>query len=256
MTRFEGKTVIVTGAGSGIGRATARRFADEGARVLAVDVDADGLAGTLAGLDETKVFSRIADVSRLDEVEAAVQAAVDRFGALDVMVNNAGIGCDGTITAVSLEDYRKVMAVNVDGVFHGCRAAYPELKKTRGVIVNTSSISGLGGDGAMIGYDMSKGAVSQLTRALARDSGRDGVRVNAVAPTLVHTGLTEDMEDDKALMDAFAKAIPLGRGARPEEIASVIVFLASDDASFVHGLVMSVDGGLFASTGQPDFKDF
>ena len=108
----------------------------------------------------------------------------------------------------------------------------------------------------MIGYDMAKGAVSQLTRAMARDSGRDSVRVNAVAPTLVHTGLTADMEDDKALMDAFAKAIPLGRGAQPEEIASVIAFLASDDASFVHGLVMSVDGGLFASTGQPDFKDF
>ncbi|MFC7380066.1 SDR family NAD(P)-dependent oxidoreductase [Brevundimonas sp. GCM10030266] len=256
MNRFSGKTAIVTGAGSGIGRATARRFANEGANVVVADRDPDGLRGTVADLDGDRVLILEVDVSNQSEVEAMVQAAVERFGALNVLVNNAGVGCDGTVTDLSFDDYRKVMSINVDGVFYGCRAAYPELKKTKGCIVNTSSISGLGGDGAMIGYNMSKGAVSQLTRALARDSGRDGIRVNAVAPTLVHTGLTEDMEDDKALMEAFAKAIPLGRGAQPEEIASVIAFLASDDASFVHGLVMSVDGGLFASTGQPDFKDF
>ena len=256
MNRFAGKTVIVTGAGSGIGQATARRFAQEGANVMAADVEEDGLAETLKGVDASRVVTRVVDVSDQAQVEAMVKAATDRFGRLDVMVNNAGVGCDGTVTEMAMDDYRKVMAINVDGVLFGSRAAYPELKKTKGCIVNTSSISGLGGDGAMIGYNMAKGAVSQLTRAMARDSGRDGVRVNAVAPTLVHTGLTADMEDDKALMDAFAKAIPLGRGAQPEEIASVIAFLASDDASFVHGLVMSVDGGLFASTGQPDFKDF
>lgn len=256
MQRFENKTVIVTGAGSGIGQATARRFVSEGARVVAVDVDEQGLRETLRDLDDNRTLACVVDVSKLEAVEGVVRDAVARFGRLDVMVNNAGVGCDGAITDVSLDDYRKVMAINVDGVFNGCRAAYSELKKTKGSIVNTSSISGLGGDGAMIGYNMSKGAVSQLTRALARDSGRDGIRVNAVAPTLVHTGLTEDMEDDKGLMDAFAKAIPLGRGAQPEEIAAVVAFLASDDASFVHGLVMCVDGGLFASTGQPDFKDF
>ena len=256
MTRFKDKTVIVTGAGSGIGRATARRFVSEGANVLAADRDGEGLGETLQGLDEARVAARTVDVSQEAEVEAMVEAAVTRFGGLDVLVNNAGIGCDGTISDMTLSDYRAVMAINVDGVLFGCRAAYAELKKRRGCIVNTSSISGLGGDGAMIGYNMSKGAVSQLTRALARDSGRDGVRVNAVAPTLVHTGLTEDMEDDAALMKAFAEAIPLGRGAQPEEIASVIAFLASEDASFVHGLVMSVDGGLFASTGQPDFNAF
>lgn len=253
MARFAGKTVIVTGAGSGIGQATARRFASEGANVLAADQDADGLAETVADLDGSRVVTRIVDVTDQAQVEAMVKAAVERFGALDIIHNNAGVGCDGTVQTMTLEDYRKVMAVNVDGVLFGCRAAYPELKKTKGCIVNTASISGLGGDTEMLGYNISKGAVANLTRALARDSGKDGVRVNAVAPTLVHTGMTAEMEDNKPLMDAFAERIPLGRGAQPEEIAAVVAFLASDDASFVHGHVLSVDGGLAASTGQPDF---
>lgn len=256
MSRFSGKTVIVTGGGSGIGQAAVRRFAGEGANVLAADQNEDGLAETLSGLDTSRVITRIVDVSRQDEVEGMVQAAVDRFGALDVIHNNAGVGCDGTVQTMTLDDYRKVMAVNVDGVLYGCRAAYPHLKKSRGCIVNTASISGLGGDSEMLGYNISKGAVANLTRALARDSGKDGVRVNAVAPTLVHTGMTAEMEDDKALMQAFARLIPMGRGAQPEEIAAVVAFLASDDASFVHGHVLSVDGGLAASTGQPDFSAF
>lgn len=256
MARFAGKTVIVTGAGSGIGQATARRFASEGANVLAADQDEDGLAETLSGLDTSRVVARIVDVTDQAQVEAMVQAAVERFGALHIIHNNAGVACDGTVETMKLDDFRKVMAVNVDGVLFGCRAAYPELKKTKGCIVNTASISGLGGDTEMLGYNISKGAVANLTRALARDSGKDGVRVNAVAPTLVHTGMTAEMEDNKPLMDAFAERIPLGRGAQPEEIAAVVAFLASDDASFVHGHVLSVDGGLNASTGQPDFALF
>lgn len=252
MARFTGKTVIVTGAASGIGQAAVQRFTAEGANVLAADLNID----SMKDFDAENVVAHQVDVSQLDQVEAMVKAAVDQFGQLDVIVNNAGVLCEGTVTEVTLDDYRKVMNINVDGVFYGCRAAYPELKKTQGCIVNTSSISGLGGDGSMIGYNMSKGAVTQLTRSLARDSGRDGVRINAVAPTLVHTNLTAEMKKDKPLMDAFAKAIPLGRGAQPEEIAAVIAFLASDDASFVHGHVMPVDGGLDGSNGQPDSSEF
>lgn len=244
MNRFTKKTVVVTGGGSGIGAATARRFACEGANVLMADQDEDALTETLDGLDTSRVITHVIDVTNQKAVEAMVEAAVSRFGGLNVIVNNAGIGCEGTITEVDMDDYRAVMATNVDGVFYGCRAAIPELKKSRGCIVNTCSISGLAGDGGMVGYNTAKGAVANMTRALARDHGPDGIRVNAVAPSFVHTSLTAEFEKDEGLMQAFANAIPLGRGAQPEEIASVIAFLASDEASYIHGQTILVDGGM------------
>ncbi|AOB29930.1 3-oxoacyl-ACP reductase [Bordetella sp. H567] len=251
MNRFEGKVVVVTGAGSGIGAATAQRFAREGANVVLAGRTESKLRQAAQGLDGGRVLIHTADVSRLDEVEALVQAAVQRFGRLDVMVNNAGTAVEGTVTEASPNDWRTVIATDLDGVFHGCRAAMPELIKTRGCIVNVSSVSGLGGDWRMSFYNAAKGAVTNFTRALAMDHGRDGVRVNAVCPSLTRTEMTKDMYADKALMDKFAERIPLGRGAEPEEIAAVIAFLASDDAVFVTGVNLPVDGGLSASNGQP-----
>ena len=242
MARFAGKTVIVTGAGSGIGQATARRFASEGANVLAADQDADGLAETLKGLDTARVVTRIVDVSDQAQVEAMVEAAVERFGALHVIHNNAGVGCDGTVETMTLDDYRKVMAVNVDGVLFGCRAAYPELKKTRGCIVNTASISGIGGDTEMLGYNISKGAVANLTRALARDLGRDGIRVVSIIPGNVQTPRQERWYTPEGEADIVAAQCLDGR-IQPADVAALVLFLASDDARMCTGHPYVIDAG-------------
>jgi meso-butanediol dehydrogenase/(S,S)-butanediol dehydrogenase/diacetyl reductase len=150
-----------------------------------------------------------------------------------------------------VEDWRAVMSVDVDGVYFGCRAALPHLLRTGGCIVNVSSVSGLGGDWDMSAYNAAKGAVSNFTRSLALELGPQGVRVNAVNPSLVLTPLTEEVQEDDALQRAFAERIPLGRGAQPEEVADVIAFLAGHDARFVTGVNLPVDGGLTASNGQP-----
>jgi meso-butanediol dehydrogenase/(S,S)-butanediol dehydrogenase/diacetyl reductase len=223
MRRFEGKVVIVTGAASGIGAATARRFASEGAIVALID------------REEIKMVATV----------------VKRFGRLDVLVNNAGIQEGGEPGDITNDQWRKVMATDVDGVFFGCRSALPHLEKTKGSIVNTASVSGTGGDWGMSPYNAAKGAVVNLTRALALDFGKKGIRVNAVCPSLTRTGMTADMMDDELLLAKFAERIPIGRVCEPEEIASVIAFLASDDASFMTGANVAVDGGVSASNGQP-----
>jgi meso-butanediol dehydrogenase / (S,S)-butanediol dehydrogenase / diacetyl reductase len=251
MARFDGKVVIVTGAASGIGAATARRFASEGAKVVAVDRDEAGLADVAKSMPSGHVLAHVADVSDSAAVDAMVKAATDRFGRLDVLVNNAGVHEGGEPKDITDEQWRKVMATDLDGVFFGCRAALPHLEKTIGSIVNTASVSGTGGDWAMSPYNAAKGGVVNLTRALAMDLGKRGVRVNAVCPSLTRTGMTEDMMDDKGLLAKFAERIPLGRVCEPEEIASVIAFLASDDASFMTGANVAVDGGVSASNGQP-----
>ncbi|WP_427312643.1 SDR family NAD(P)-dependent oxidoreductase [Cupriavidus sp. H39] len=251
MARFADKVVIVTGAGSGIGAATARRFADEGASVALAGRTRDKLDKTAAGLPSDRCLVQVTDVAQWPQVQALVEATLRRFGRLDVMVNNAGVAVEGRITEASLEDWRQVMSIDLDGVFHGCRAAMPALMQSRGCIVNVSSVSGLGGDWGLSFYNAAKGGVSNLTRALAMDYGRDGVRVNAVCPSLTRTGMTEDMFSDEALLERFRDRIALGSTAEPEDIAAVIAFLASDDARFVTGVNLPVDGGLMASNGQP-----
>lgn len=251
MHRFSGKVVIVTGAGSGIGEATAKRFAEEGAQLVLVGRTREKLERVGASLAPEKSLLCIADVSRSDEVEAMVRETVRRFGRIDVLVNNAGIAPEGRIDEASMEDWKKVMAIDLDGVFYCCRAAIAELIKSQGCIVNVSSVSGLGGDWGLSFYNAAKGAVTNFTRALALDHGSDGVRVNAVCPSLTRTDMTEDMYQNAALMAEFKKRIPMARGAEPEEVAGVIAFLASDDARFVNGVNLPIDGGLSASNGQP-----
>jgi meso-butanediol dehydrogenase/(S,S)-butanediol dehydrogenase/diacetyl reductase len=251
MLRFQQKIVIVTGAASGIGAATAQRFSSEGACVALVDHNEVPLAEVAADLPKELTLAHIADVSDSKAVDAMVETVVKRFGRLDILVNNAGIFEGGDPGEITDEQWRKVMSIDADGVFYGCRAALPHLEKTKGAIINTASVSGLGGDWGMSPYNAAKGAVVNLTRALALDLGKKGVRINSVCPSLTRTGMTADMMDDKELLAKFAERIPLGRVCEPHEVAAVIAFLASEDASFMTGANITVDGGVSASNGQP-----
>ncbi|MBW4331698.1 SDR family oxidoreductase [Stakelama sp. CBK3Z-3] len=251
MMRFDGKTVIVTGAGSGIGEATARRFSEEGANLVLIGRTKEKLDRLAQALPQARTLVHSADVSKAMEAAAAVEAAVDRFGGLDILINNAGVATRGDITETQDGDFQNIMDVNVAGCFHMAKAAMPHLKRSKGAIVMTSSVSGLGGDWSMLAYNASKGAVTNMVRALAMDHGRDGVRVNAVCPSYTETDMAGGIKEDQAKYDAFMKRIPMGRPAQPTDIASVIAFLASDDAGFVTGVNLPVDGGLSASNGQP-----
>lgn len=251
MNRFKDKTVLVTGAASGIGLATARRFLDEGARVVMLDIDEASLREAAAGLPQDRVLLQVGDTADKKTAATAVKAAVERFGGLHVLINNAGVATEGDIMQTSEEDFARVMAVNVAGYFHMAKAAMPELVKTRGAIVMTSSVSGLGGDWNLFAYNTSKGAVSNMVRAMAMDAGKDGVRVNAVNPSFTDTGMTQDMVSDPELVAKFRERMPLGAPEDPEGVAAAMAFLASDDARLITGVNLPVDAGLMASNGQP-----
>lgn len=253
MNRFEGKVVIVTGAGSGIGAGTARRFLQEGAFVVLNGRREPKLRETIAGFDGAKSLVHSGDVSDEEYVKRLVEDAIIRFGKLDVLVNNAAIAIFGPFAQTTTQDWRKLMATDLDGVYFASREALPHLLKTKGTIINVSSASGLGGDWGLSSYNAAKGAITNLTRSLALEFGSRGVRINAVAPSLTSTDATVDLEKSEAVMAAFRDRLPIGRAATPDEVAGVIAFLASEDALFINGVNLPVDGGLHASNGQPNF---
>ncbi len=230
MQRFADKVVVVTGAGSGIGKATAERFLDEGAVVTLVGRTRSKLEEVAKPFRDDQFMIAEADVSNEDEVKELISRTVEKFGRLDVLVNNAGVVAEGDVGTLTTDDWRRVMATDVDGVFYASRAAIPHLKTSRGSIVNVSSVSGIGGDWGMAAYNAAKGAVTNLTRAMAMDHGKDGVRVNAVCPSLTRTGMTEDMMDDDKLIAKFNERFALEGPGESEDVAAVIAFLASDDA--------------------------
>jgi meso-butanediol dehydrogenase/(S,S)-butanediol dehydrogenase/diacetyl reductase len=244
------KVAVVTGAASGIGLATARRFAREGARLVLADLNEE--AGRGVARETDAVFQRT-DVADLAQVEALMQAAVDRYGRLDVVFNNAGIGAYGKTPDLEPEVWHKVIAIDLHSVFYGCRAAIPHLRRAGGgAIVNTASISGLAGDYGFAAYNAAKGAVANYTRTLAIDHGKDGIRTNAVCPGPIDTPLAAALTSNDVVMAEYARVVPLGRIGRADEVAAAIAFLASDDASYVNGACLEVDGGLTAHTGQPN----
>jgi meso-butanediol dehydrogenase/(S,S)-butanediol dehydrogenase/diacetyl reductase len=251
MRRFDGKVAIVTGAGSGIGAAVAARLADEGASVVLCGRREATLHEIAARLPAGRALVHAADVTIEAQVTALIDAAVARFGRLDVVANNAGLFEGGTVMEATTDHWRRVMATNLDAAFFVSRAAIPHLLKTRGAIVNTSSVSGLGGEWGAAAYVAAKGALNNLTQSMALDLARSGVRVNAVCPTMTATPMTASMSSQPELMAKFRDRIPLGRAADPKEIAAAIAFLASDDASFITGVNLPVDGGITASNGEP-----
>ena len=251
MKRFEGRVVVITGAGSGMGEAAARLFSAEGASVVLGGNTRSKLERVAGALPPERTLVHEVDVSRPEQVDAFVAAAAERFGRIDVLVNSAGVDQPGTAEEVTTEEWLRVMNTDAGGTFYACRAALPHLKKTRGNIINVSSVSGLGGDWSHAAYNASKGAVSMLTQCLALDHGKDGVRVNAVCPSLTLTPMTETIKHDEEKLAKFRERIPLGRPAEPDDIARAMLLLASDDAAYITGVLLPVDGGLSASNGQP-----
>jgi NAD(P)-dependent dehydrogenase (short-subunit alcohol dehydrogenase family) len=246
--RLEGRSAVVTGVGSGLGREIARVLAAEGANVLGCDVnDAGGNETMGGGLGSY----RHVDVSREREVEQLIAAAIEQFGRLDVMVNNAAIQIEEELAETTEEQLDRILAVNLKGVFFGCKHAVRAMRTTGGgSIVNIASILGLVGDGLLAAYCAAKGGVLGITRATAVRYGADGIRCNAVCPGDIDTPLVaayfRTAEDPAQLRAEVEAEYPLGRIAQPEEIARAVVFLASEDSSFMTGQPLVLDGGLLA----------
>lgn len=245
---FAAKVALVTGAGSGIGRASAQAFARRGARVLVADVDAEGGEETVGRIESAggeAIFVRT-DVSKAEEVEALVERAIEEYGRLDFAHNNAGIeGVPGPLAEGTEEDFERVISVNLKGVWLCMKYEIQQmLAQGGGAIVNTSSIGGLLGFQGLTPYTASKHGVSGLTKNAALDYASRGIRINAVAPGTIRTPMVARFTGGDPEVEAQLDAMhPVGRIAEPEEVAEVAAFLCSDGASFVHGQILPVDGG-------------
>jgi NAD(P)-dependent dehydrogenase (short-subunit alcohol dehydrogenase family) len=252
LARFDGKTAVITGSGHGIGRATAMMLAQAGARVVLFDVDATAVETVAEEIERAggRATAVAVDVTVESEVSSAFMATAQENGAIDVLVNNAGIAIRRPSLELSRLDWDRVVAVNMTGVFLCARAAAREMLKSGrgGAIVNTASIMGLSGGGLYpnISYQTTKGAIVNLTRALAIEWAKEGIRVNAVAPTWVKTRLIDPLLAHPELVAEMTRLTPLGRLAEPFEVAAAILFLAGPAAAMITGHTLPIDGGFLA----------
>jgi meso-butanediol dehydrogenase / (S,S)-butanediol dehydrogenase / diacetyl reductase len=250
---FAGRVVLVTGGGGKLGAPIARRFAAGGARLALVGRTSESLERAAATLPDDTVREVFAsDVTDPQRISATIADVISVFGRLDVLVNSVGRVVQGSIDEIDLGSYREMMAAYVDGVLYTSRAALPHLRVSRGCIVNVGSVSGLGGDWGQSAYNAAQGALTRLTDGMALDHGRE-VRVNAVHPgAIILDDLTEAaFAPGSPIAEAWNARIPMGRVARPDDIVDVVAFLASDEARYLNGVHIPVDGGLTASNGQP-----
>ncbi len=238
---FNEKVVLITGASGGMGRAIARKFVKQGAKVVLNDI---------AQAEEAlKTFSQeiggsyfLADVSKLEEVEKMVQDIQKEFGRLDILVNNAGVTQDRTLAKMTKEEWQKVIDINLTGVFNCTKAVLPLIIQNQGKIVSISSLVGQRGNFGQANYAAAKAGIIGFTKTVAKELGRFGVTVNAVAPGFIETKLTENLPQE--VIETVKKFTPLGRFGKPEEVASLVVFLSSQEADFINGAVVNIDGGL------------
>jgi meso-butanediol dehydrogenase/(S,S)-butanediol dehydrogenase/diacetyl reductase len=254
MGKLDSRIAVITGAGSGIGEATAKLFASEGARVVIVDIDDKGGQRVAGEIGPAALF-RNTDVSDPVQVEAMVKSTAERFGRLDVLFNNAYATTLAPLGEMSVEAWHKTISVTLSGVFYGMRFALPQMvAQGGGAIVNTASISGLAGDYHAGAYNAAKAGVVNLTRTAAIEYARKNIRVNAVCPGMVATpavlnGFIANSRNPERVRKLNDECHPIGRMGQPEEIARVVLFLASDDASFMTGSIVVADGGVTAHTG-------
>lgn len=246
--RLQGKVAIITGAGQGIGAATALRFAEEGAEVVLAARSEDKLAAVAATITAAggRALACPTDISDEGAVRALVAQTVETFGRLDIVVNNAVLMVPGMLATHDTKAWRQNFIVSLDGAMFLMREAYPQLKANRGAVVNVSSVCGLRGSSAMSGYSAAKAAMLGLSRNAAMEWGKKGIRVNTVIPGAFMTPPTAAVLPDDASREATAKSIPIGRIGDPRECANAILFLASEEASYITGTELVVDGGRVA----------
>ncbi|PON14001.1 hypothetical protein C2W62_31390 [Candidatus Entotheonella serta] len=259
--RFEHQSVIVTGAGSGIGLATAHGFVQEGASVIVADLSArraQAAVETLRAQGGTAIWHKM-DAAEPNDVERTIAATLDTFGRLDVMVNNAGYGIPTPLADLSIEDWNRTLAVTLTSAFLGIKYTVPIFRRQGGGgIVNTASISGIRADYGMGAYNAAKAGVINLTRNAALENASHRIRVNCVCPGGINTRVSQILgrEDEDGFRQTMGDAHPLGRMGEPDEIANAILFLASDAASFITSASLVVDGGIISHTGLPDLTAF
>jgi 3-oxoacyl-[acyl-carrier protein] reductase len=242
--KLDGKVALITGGASGIGKVTAKKFLQEGAKVVISDFNAEAGTATINELEDYGQITFIrTDVSDTDQIKLMVRKTIDTYKKIDILVNNAGITIDGLLTKMNEDSWEKVISVNLTGVFKCTKEVVPiMLEQGSGVILNASSVVGIHGNIGQTNYAATKAGVIGLTKSWAKEFGPKGIRVNAVAPGFIVTDMTAKVP--QKILDLMAEKTPLRKLGKPEDIAAAYLFLASDDASYINGTILSVDGGL------------